>query len=48
MEKGIKGRQGLIVTEDITASVMGSGELDVYGTPAMILLIEETTRYLTV
>lgn len=44
MEKGIKGRQELIVTEDITASVMGSGELDVYGTPAMILLIEETAQ----
>ena len=44
MEAGIKGYQELIVTEDITASAMGSGSIDVYGTPAMILLIEETAK----
>lgn len=44
METGIKGYQELIVTEDITASAMGSGSIEVYGTPAMILLIEETAK----
>ena len=44
MEAGIKGRQEIIVTKDITASAMGSGTIEVYGTPAMILLIEETAQ----
>ncbi len=39
---GIKGRMELSVTEKNAARAMGSGELDVFATPAMIALIEET------
>ena len=39
---GIKNRMDLTVDRDKTAKVMGSGELDVFATPAMIALIEET------
>ena len=42
LEKGIKGTLESIVTKENTAKVMGSGELDVYATPAMIALMEET------
>lgn len=42
METGITGLQEEIVTEEKTAKVMGSGELPVYATPAMIALIEKT------
>ena len=42
LEKGIKGSLECIVTEEKTAKQMGSGELDVYATPAMIALMEET------
>lgn len=42
LEKGIKGNKEIVVTEDRTAKVMGSGELPVFATPAMIALIEET------
>lgn len=42
LETGIKGKLETVVTEDKTARVMGSGELDVFATPAMIALIEET------
>ena len=39
---GIKNRMDLTVDRDKTAKAMGSGELDVFATPAMIALIEET------
>lgn len=39
---GIKGRREITVTEDKTAKALGSGELAVFATPAMIALIEET------
>ena len=39
---GIKGRIEKTVTTELTARVMGSGSLDVFATPAMIALIEET------
>ena len=39
---GIKNRLELIVDEKHTAEAMGSGELPVFATPAMIALIEET------
>lgn len=42
MEVGIRGEQKDIVTEEKTAAAMGSGELPVYATPAMIALIEKT------
>ena len=42
METGIAGRQTITVTEDKTAAVMGSGELAVFATPAMIALMENT------
>lgn len=42
MEAGITGKQTIMVTEDKTAEVMGSGELPVYATPAMIALMENT------
>lgn len=42
METGITGRQTITVTEDKTAAVMGSGELAVFATPAMIALMENT------
>lgn len=42
MEAGITGKQTIMVTEDKTAKVMGSGMLPVYATPAMIALMENT------
>ena len=42
LEKGIKGTLKSVVTEEKTAEAMGSGELAVYATPAMIALMEET------
>ncbi len=41
---GIKGERESAVTPDKTAKAMGSGELAVYATPAMVALIEETAR----
>ena len=42
LQTGIKGKLQRIVTQENTAREMGSGELDVFATPAMIALIEET------
>ena len=42
LQPGIKGRIELTVTKDKCADALGSGELDVFATPAMIALIEET------
>ena len=42
METGIKNRMEITVTEERTAEAMGSGTLQVFATPAMIALIEET------
>ena len=42
MEIGIIGKLEIIVTEEKTAKAMGSGELNVFATPAMIALMENT------
>ena len=42
LETGIKGHGEITVTDPLTARRFGSGELDVYATPAMIALAEET------
>ncbi len=42
MNTGIKGLQEVVVTEEMSARVMKSGELNVYATPCMIALVEET------
>lgn len=39
---GIKGAQSVTVNEERTAAYMGSGDLPVFATPAMIALIEKT------
>lgn len=44
---GMTGRQELTVTEELTAKAMGSGELLVFATPAMLALMEKTA-YLSV
>jgi fluoroacetyl-CoA thioesterase len=40
LKEGVKGTQEIMVTEENTAKVMGSGALDVFATPAMIALME--------
>ncbi len=42
MEIGISLEQTILVTEEKTAKAMGSGELPVFATPAMIALMENT------
>ena len=42
LQTGIKGSIELTVTPDKCAGAVGSGELDVFATPAMIALMEET------
>ena len=42
MNTGIKGYKEVTVTKDLTAISLGSGDLEVYATPAMIALMEET------
>lgn len=42
METGIKGHLELTVTEDLLASKVGSGLVDVFATPMMIASIENT------
>ncbi len=42
METGIKNTLEITVTDNLTAAAVGSGTLNVYATPAMIALIEET------
>lgn len=42
LPEGLRGREELIVTEELTAERMGSGEAAVFATPAMIALMEKT------
>lgn len=42
LNKGIKNTITINVTQDKTAKVMGSGTLDVFATPAMVALMEQT------
>lgn len=42
LEKGITGKGETIVTMENTAKTVGSGELEVFATPAMIALMEKT------
>ena len=42
LETGIKGTKTVTVNESNTAKTMGSGTLDVFATPALIALMEET------
>lgn len=42
LDTGIKGKESTIVNESNTAKTVGSGTLDVFATPAMIALMEET------
>ncbi len=45
LEVGIKGKQEIIVTEEKTAKSVCSGALDVFATPCMIALMENTAFY---
>lgn len=42
MDTGIKGYKEITVAKELTAISLGSGDLEVYATPAMIALMEET------
>lgn len=42
LEVGIKGYKEIVVTQENTAKAMGSGTLDVFATPSMIALMENT------
>lgn len=42
LNKGIIGKEELIVTEENTAKAVGSGGLEVFATPALIALAEKT------
>jgi predicted thioesterase len=41
MEPGIQGRITLLVTPELTAKAVGSGELPVFATPSMIAAMEQ-------
>lgn len=42
MEAGIKNEKSIVVTDEVTASKVGSGLLPVHATPSMIALMEGT------
>lgn len=42
LEKGLKGRQEVFTEQKNSAKEMKSGTLDVFATPAMVALMEET------
>lgn len=41
LEAGIEGTKEIVVSEEISARTMGSGELAVLATPEMVALVEE-------
>lgn len=43
LEVGLKGELTEVVNRENTAAMLGSGGLEVYATPAMILLMEKTS-----
>jgi fluoroacetyl-CoA thioesterase len=43
LQPGLTGQASAIVTADNTARALGSGNVDVYSTPAMIALLEAAT-----
>lgn len=42
LQAGITGKKEIIVTQDMTAKKVGSGTMDVYATPCMLALMENT------
>ncbi len=40
LKEGTEARKEIVVTKENTAKVMGSGELEVFATPAMVALME--------
>lgn len=44
VEIGIKGRQELVVSKELTAKHIGSGAVLVFATPMMISLMEKTSQ----
>lgn len=42
LQPGIKGKQTVTVTQEQTAAHYGSGALEVFATPAMVALLEQT------
>ena len=42
LQSGIKNEKSIVVTDELTASKVGSGLLPVYATPSMIALMENT------
>jgi predicted thioesterase len=44
IKEGMNSVNEIIVTENDTASKLGSGDLDVFSTPSMIALMENTSK----
>ena len=44
MEPGIKGRMEITVTPELSAKNVGSGLVDVFATPSMVALMENTAN----